>query len=147
MCIASPVPQPFVTRWLSFNMPFHKAPSLLLDSNFCLNGKAQSEYTLYIIYSEKQLKDYITVEKIISIQGIFVSERATNMQFSRMQNKIYGSMVTIQYHTKCTNPLYQKFTSKKFRDYIFCRNLYLVITYVLILTTDKCSHPFISNCT
>ena len=30
-----------------------------------------------------------------------------------MQNSIYGSFVTIQYHTKCTNPLYSKFTSKK----------------------------------
>ena len=62
--------------------------------------------------------DYITVEKIISIQGIFVSDRTTNMQFSRMQNKIHGSLVTIQYHTKCTNPLYPKFTSKKFSVYI-----------------------------
>ena len=35
--------------------------------------------------------DYITVEKIISIQGIFVSDRTTNkLQFSRMQNKTYG---------------------------------------------------------
>ena len=34
----------------------------------------------------------------------------TNMQFSKMQNKIYGSLVTIQYHTKHTNPLYPKFT-------------------------------------
>ena len=91
--------------------------------------------------------DYITVEKIISMQGIFVSDRTTNMQFSRMQNKIYGSLVAIQYHTKCTNPLYPKFTSKKFSVYIFCCNLYLVITYVLILTTDKCSHAIISKCT
>ena len=85
-------------------------------------------------------------QKIISIQGIFVSDRTTNMQFSGMQNKIYGSLVTIQYHTKCTNPLYPKFTSKKFSVYIFSCNLYLVITYVLILTKDMCSHPFISNC-
>ena len=91
--------------------------------------------------------DYITVQKIIYIQGIFVSDRTINMQFSRMQNKIYGSLVTIQYHIKCTNPFYPKFTSKKFSVCIFCRNLYLAITYVLILTTDKCSHPFISNCT
>ena len=91
--------------------------------------------------------DYLTVEKIIYIQGIFVSDRTINIQFSRMQNKIYGSLVTIQYHTKCTNPLYPKFTSKKISVCIFCCNLYLAITYVLILTTDKCSHPFISNCT
>ena len=91
--------------------------------------------------------DYITVEKIISIQGIFVSDRTTNMPFSRMQNKIYGSLVTIQYHTKCTNPLYPKFTSKKFSVNVFCCNLYLFITYVLILTTDQSSHPFISDCT
>ena len=69
------------------------------------------------------------------------------MLFRRMQNKIYRSLVTIQYHTKCTNTLYPKFTSKKISVYIFCCNLYLVISYVLILTTDKCSHPFISNCT
>ena len=54
------------------------------------------------------------------------------MQFSKMENKIYGSLVTIQYHTKCANPLYPKFTSKKISDYILCCNLYLVITYVLI---------------
>ena len=59
-------------------------------------------YATYIslfatILRKKQLKDikksfdYITVEKIISIHGIFVSDRTTNMHFSRMQNKIYGS--------------------------------------------------------
>ena len=31
---------------------------------------------------------YITVEKIISKQSIFVSVRTTNMQFSKMKNKI-----------------------------------------------------------
>ena len=95
----------------------------------------------------KKYFDYITVENIISIQGIFVSDRTTTMQFSRMQNKIYGSLVVIQYHTICTNPLYQKFTSKTFSVYIFCCNLYLVNTYLLILTTEKCSHSFITNCT
>ena len=68
------------------------------------------------------------------------------MQFSKMQNKIYGSLVTIQYHTKCTNPLYPNFTCKKISVIIFCCNLYLVIAYVLVLTTNKCSHLFISNC-
>ena len=36
-----------------------------------------------------------------------------------MQNEIYGSLVTIQYHTKYTEPLYPKFTSKIFSVYIF----------------------------
>ena len=39
--------------------------------------------------------DYITVEKIISIQGIFVSDRTINMQFSMMQNTINGSVPTL----------------------------------------------------
>ena len=55
-----------------------------------------------------------------------------------MQIKIYWSLVTIQYHTKCTNPHYPKFTSEKMGVYSFCCNLYLVIAYVLILTTDGC---------
>ena len=58
--------------------------------------------------------DHITVKKIISIQCIFVSDRISKLQFSRMQDKIYGSLVTIQYHTKCTNTLYPKLTSKNF---------------------------------
>ena len=40
--------------------------------------------------------DYITFEKIFSKQSIFVSDRTNNMQFSNSQNKIYGSLVTIQ---------------------------------------------------
>ena len=63
--------------------------------------------------------DYITFEKIISKHIIFVSDRTTNMKFSKMQNKIYGSLVSMQYHTKCTNPLYSKFTSKQFSLYLF----------------------------
>ena len=35
------------------------------------------------------------------------------MQFTKMQIEIHGSLVTIPYHTKCTDPLYSKFTSKK----------------------------------
>ena len=68
------------------------------------------------------------------------------MQLSKMQNKMNGSLVTIQFHIKCTNPLYPKFTSIIFSVYIFCCNFYLIIAYVLIPTTDKCSHPFVSNC-
>ena len=68
------------------------------------------------------------------------------MQLSKMPNEIYRSLVTKQYHTKCTNPLYPKFTSNKFSAYNFCCNLYLVIACVLIPTTDKCLHPFISHC-
>ena len=73
------------------------------------------------IYSEKQLKDilvlfnYITFEKTISNESIFLSDRTTNMQCSRMQNKIYGSVVTLQYHVKCDNPCYQKSQAKNLR--------------------------------
>ena len=76
--------------------------------------------------------DYITVMKIISIKGIFLSDRTINVQFSRMQNKMYRSLVTIHYHTKCTSPLYPKLKSKNFSVYIFCCNLYLAINYVHI---------------
>ena len=70
-------------------------------------------------------------------QMIFVNDRTIIMQFTKMQIEIYGSLVTIQYHTKCTDPLYPKFTSKKFSAFNFCSNLYQVIAYVLIPTTDK----------
>ena len=44
--------------------------------------------------------DYITFEKIISKQSIFVSDKTTNMQFSKIQKKtVNGSLVMIQYHT------------------------------------------------
>ena len=87
------------------------------------------------------------MKKIFFKQSIFVSDRTTNMQFSEMQNKIYRPLITIQYNTKCTIPLYPKFTSKKFSVFIFCCNFYLVIAYALIPTTDKCLHPFVSRCT
>ena len=35
-----------------------------------------------------------------------VPGRSTNMQCSRMQNEIYGSIVTIQYPAKCDSPPY-----------------------------------------
>ena len=44
-------------------------------------------------------------------------------------------------------PLSQTFQAKKPSVYMFCCTLDLVITYDLILTTDKCSHPFINNFT
>ena len=90
--------------------------------------------------------DLITFVKIIFRQSNFVSNRTTTMQFSIIWNEVYRSLDTIQYHTKCTNPLYTKFTSNKFGTYNFCCNLYLVIAYVLILTTDMYSHPFVSHC-
>ena len=49
---------------------------------------------------------------MISKQSIFVSDRTAKMQFSTIQNKIYGPFVMVQYHTKCTNPLYPKFKSE-----------------------------------
>ena len=70
-------------------------------------------------------------------QIIFVIDRIITMQFTKMQIEIHGSLVTIQYYTKCTDPLYPKFTSKKFSALNFCCNLYQVIAYVLILTTDN----------
>ena len=54
-----------------------------------------------------------------------------------MQIEIHGSLVTIQYYNKCTDPFYPKFTSKKISALIFCWNLYQVIAYVLIPTTEK----------
>ena len=71
------------------------------------------------LYSEKQLRDirilfyFITFGNIIFKQNIFVIDRIITMQFTKMQIKIHGSLVTIQYYTKCTDPLYPKFTSKK----------------------------------
>ena len=74
-------------------------------------------------YEEKQLKDIkillFTFEKIISNQSMFVSDRTTNMQVSKMKNKVYWSFVTIQYRTKCNNPLYQKFANNKFCVFTF----------------------------
>ena len=88
--------------------------------------------------------DYITFGNIIFKQSKFVSERTITMQFTKLQNEIYGSLVTIQYHTKCTYPLYSKFTCNTFSVNLFCCNLNQVIAYVLIPTTDKCSHPTFS---
>ena len=61
--------------------------------------------------------DFITLEKIISKQGSFAFNRTTNLQFRIMQSEIYGSLVTIQYHAECINPLYQNFTSNRIRVY------------------------------
>ena len=97
----------------------------------------------YIIYSEKQLKDIkivltlLTFWNIIFKENIFVIDRIITMQFTKVQIEIHGPLVTIQYYTKCTDPLYPKFTSKNFSALNFCCNLYQVITYVLIPTTDK----------
>ena len=71
-------------------------------------------------YTQKTFEGYlnsfdnIIFDKIIFKQSIFVSDRTNNIQFSKMQNEIYRPMITIQYHTRCTNPLYPKFTSKNF---------------------------------
>ena len=50
---------------------------------------------------------------------IFVIDRIITLQFSKMQIEIHGSLVTIQYYTKCTDPFYPKFTSKKLALSIF----------------------------
>ena len=68
----------------------------------------------------------MTFEKVISKQSNVVSDGTINMQFSKhgkIQYEIDGSLVTIQYHTKCTNPLYPKFTSNTFKVYIFLQPL------------------------
>ena len=80
---------------------------------------------------------FITFGNIIFKEIIFVIDRIITMQFTKMQIEIHGSLVTIQYYNKCTDPLYPKFTSEKFSALIFCRNLYQVIAYVLIPTTEK----------
>ena len=67
------------------------------------------------------------------------------MLFNKMQIEVHGSLVTIQYYTKCTDPLYPKFTSKKFRALKFCWNLYQVIAYVLIPTTEKKLTPIYNS--
>ena len=100
----------------------------------CFNYMQPQKVKLKSVQINMKHVSYITFEKIISKQSFFVSDRTTNMHFSKMQNKINGSVVTIQYHTKCTNPFYQKFTSKKFSVYIVCCNLNQVIAYVLIPT-------------
>ena len=51
---------------------------------------------------------------------IFVIDRIITMQFTKMQIEIHGSLVTIQYYTKCTDPFYPKFASEKFSAIIFC---------------------------
>ena len=58
--------------------------------------------------------DFITFGNIVFKQIIFVIDRIITLQFTKMQIEIHGSLVTIQYYTKCTDPLYLKFTSKKF---------------------------------
>ena len=67
---------------------------------------------------------------------MFVIDRIITMQFIKMQIEIHGSLVTIQYYTKCTDPLYPNFTSKKISALNFWCNLDQVIAYVLIPTTD-----------
>ena len=81
--------------------------------------------------------DIITFGNIIFKQIIFVIDRIITMQFTKMHIEIHGSLVTIQFYTKCTDPLYPEFTSKKNSALNFCYNLYQGLAYVLIPTTDK----------
>ena len=64
--------------------------------------------------------DFITFGNIIFKQIIFVIDRIITMQFTKVQIEIHGSLVMIQYYTKCTDHLYPKFTSKKFSALNFC---------------------------
>ena len=50
---------------------------------------------------------------IVNGQRGFAIDRTTTLQISKMENEIYGSLVTTQYHVKCNSPLYRKFTSSK----------------------------------
>ena len=86
------------------------------------------------IYSEKQLKDVKIILTILLLrkkykQSIFVFDRTTNLQLSKMQSEIYESLVTIQYHAECIKPLfiYRMYTNNKIRVYIFCCKLVLLI--------------------
>ena len=89
-------------------------PTILFQDDFF-----KMSYFISDLYSEKQLKDIkllltlITFWNIIFKQIIFVIDRIITMRFTKMQIEIHGSLVTIQYYTKCTDPLYPKFTSKK----------------------------------
>ena len=49
---------------------------------------------------DTQTVSAITFEKMIAKQkqSIFLFDRKTNLQFRKMQNEIYGSLITIQYH-------------------------------------------------
>ena len=77
----------------------------------------------------------------------FVFDRTTNLRFNKMQNEIYGSLVTIQYHAKCSNPFFRKFTRTKICFCIFfAANLTWSIAYFLIPITEKFSHSVISHC-
>ena len=51
------------------------------------------------------------IEKIIFKQSNFVTDRTTTMQFRKMQFEIFGSLVPIQYHSKCTYHLNPNFIS------------------------------------
>ena len=44
--------------------------------------------------------DHITFRNIFCKQSKFVSDRTIALQFTKLQNEIHGSLVTIQYHTK-----------------------------------------------
>ena len=105
-----------------------KALSFALNKNHLSGPMYLNHGILYIlyIYSEKQLKnmknyfDFITFGNIIFKQIIFVIDRIITMQFTKMQVEIHGSLFGIQYYTKCTDPLYPKFTSKKISALNFC---------------------------
>ena len=66
--------------------------------------KQQADILRKTIEGNKNYFDCNTFEKIISKQDILVSNRNTILQFSKMQNQIYGSLATIPYHAKSTHP-------------------------------------------
>ena len=101
-----------------------------------------SSFATYI-YSEKQLKDIKILLTFYHLGIQFLNKLFLSLiklplcNSPKLKIEIHGSLVTIQYYTKCTNPLYPKFTSKKFSALNLCCNLYQAMAYVLIPTTDK----------
>ena len=81
--------------------------------------------------------DNIILNKIIFKQSIFIFDRTNNMQFSKMQNNGYDTVPHQMYQPSLSNVHKQNLSV-----FILCYNLYLVIAYALIPTTDMLSHPF-----
>ena len=111
-------------------------------------------YGAYVyIYSEKQLKDIKILLTIKQLRKYFPCKAFSYLIELPICNlaecKIQLTSHWLRFSTTPNVPTLftQSSQAKKNSVYIFCCNPYLVITYVLILTTDKCSYPFISNCT
>ena len=47
------------------------------------------------------------------LYNIWENKIQTKYAIQQSKNKFYGSLIMIQYHTKCTNPLYQNKNAHK----------------------------------